>query len=75
MNPKQLHVREKKVGTTLFIPHDIMKDPSFVSAYVRNGISPTAISAVLHELIKVCGGDPDSVSLSYASTNRYFFMF
>ena len=67
---KRKHSRISKTGTSLFVPYDIMKNPAFVSAYVRNGISPTAMSAVLHELITVCGGDPLKVSLSYATANR-----
>ena len=67
---KRAHVRQHKTGTHIFVPHDIMKNASLVSIYARNGVSPTAMSSILHTLIEECGGDPSCVSLSYATANR-----
>ena len=70
-DPKRKHRRLIKSGTTIFIPHDILIRPDFVSTYVRNGISPTAAASMLQSLIDVCGGDPNAVNLSHNSAQRY----
>lgn len=65
------HHRNKKTGTAVFIPHDVLRQPAFVSSLVRNGISPTATVASLETLISACDGDVSRVNLSYATAQRY----
>ena len=51
------HTRMIKNGQSVFIPHDILKNPQLVSSMARNKISPVAASSFLHSLISACGGD------------------
>ena len=67
---KESHARVVKTGTTIFIPHDILKNTALVATYTRNKVSSTAISSILHSLISICGGDTNAVNLSYSSTYR-----
>ena len=60
-----------KTGVGVHIPHDIFKAPNVVQALIRNKISSSAISAVMHEIVTTSEGDPSKLSLSYASTERY----
>ena len=65
------HKRSVKTGVQVHIPPDILKSPAVVQALVRNKVSSTAISAVMHEIITVAEGDPSKLSLSYTTTERY----
>ena len=65
------HKRSVKTGVRVHIPHDILKALNAVQALVRNKISSSAISAVMHEIVAASEGDPSKLSLSYASTERY----
>ena len=67
--PKREH-RRTKTGTTITIPYDVLQDPEFVSVYVRNGVTPTSIAAILHSLISLGGGDPNCVNLSHSTAHR-----
>ena len=61
---KRCHKRTSRTGYTITIPHDILKNPDIVAICTRNSISPTAMSAVMHTLVRVCGGDASHISLS-----------
>ena len=63
------HKRSVKTGVGVHISHDILKAPNVVQALVRNKISSSAISAVMHEIVAASEGDPSKLSLSYASKN------
>ena len=65
------HKRSVKTGVQVHIPQDILKSSAVVQALVRNKVSSTAISAVMHEIITVAEGDPSKLSLSYTTTERY----
>ena len=65
------HKRTVKTGTTIKIPHDILKSPPLVSVATRNKIRPTKMSAVLHALINACDGDTSAVNLNYSTAQRY----
>ena len=69
--PSRTHKRNVKKGTTIFVPHDVLKHPAVVSSATRNKLSATAIADTLRTLITVCGGDPSSVNLHYSSAHRY----
>ena len=64
------HKRCVKTGVGVHISYDILKAPNVVEALVRNKISSSAISAVMHEIVTTSEGDPSKLSLSYASTER-----
>ena len=67
---KRRRHRSTKTGVTITITRDILKDPEMLSMCVRNHISPTAMSAMLHTLVKVSGGDPNLLSLSTSTALR-----
>ena len=67
---KRSHKRVVKKGTTIFIPHDVLKHPSLVSFNARNKLSTTAISNTIETLMSVCDGDPSAVSLHYSTAHR-----
>lgn len=69
--PSRTHKRNVKKGTTIFVPHDVLKHPAVVSSATRNKLSATAIADTLRTLITVCGGDPSSVNLHFSSAHRY----
>jgi len=64
------HKRMKKTGTTIFIPHNVLKSPLIVSTAVRNKISSTALSATLHSVIEACQGDATRVNLHQSQSQR-----
>ena len=66
-----MHRRLVKTGVVVHIPPDILRTPTVAQSLVRNKISSTAISAVMHEIITAAQGDPSKLSLSYSSTERY----
>lgn len=68
---RRSHKRAKKTGTTIFIPHDVLKSSLIVSAAVRNKISPTALSATLHSVIDACAGDSSKVNLHHSQAYRW----
>ena len=41
-----------KTWVTLFIPHDVLKSKEMVSRSMRNNISSTQLSAVVHTVSK-----------------------
>ena len=65
------HRRTKKAGVDVFIPHDILKSSELIACSLRNNISSTQLSAIVHSLILACGGDSTKVSLSSCSAWRY----
>ena len=67
---KRVHTRTVKSGVTVFIPHDILKSRELVACSIRNNISSTKLSAVLHTLISACGEDPSKVSLDPSTVHR-----
>ena len=67
---KRVHTRTVKSGVTVIIPHDILKSRELVACSIRNNISSTKLSAVLHTLISACGGDPSKVSLDPSTVHR-----
>ena len=69
--PKRSHKRVVKTGTTVFIPHDILKSPQVVSAATRNKITPTALSAAITTVIDACGGNTSAVNLHWSTAYRY----
>ena len=68
---KSSHKRCVKSGVTVFIPPNILKSPKVVQSLVRNNISSSAISSVMHDIVTAVEGDPSTLSLSYATTQRY----
>ena len=56
---------EKKTGVNVFLPPDILKSPKVVSSLVRNKITPTAITSVLHDIVEAAGSDPKKLHLSH----------
>ena len=66
-----MHRRLVKTGVVVHIPPDILRTPTVAQSLVRNKISSTAISAVMHEIITAAQGDSSKLSLSYSSTERY----
>ena len=69
--PKRSHERVVKIGTNIFVPHDILKSPQVVFTSTRNKITPTAMSATLTSIIAACGGNTDSVNLHWSTAYRY----
>ena len=65
------HKKLVKTGVDVHIPSNILKAPRVVQALVRNQVSSSAISAIMHDIITTADGDPSKLSLSYATTERY----
>ena len=59
------------MGTTITVPHDIMKSKNLVSASVRNKVSPAALAAIVGALIEDSGGNKDAVTLSHTQVYSY----
>ena len=70
-SPAMSHKRRIKVGTTVHIPPDILKSSIVVQSLIRNQISSTAISSVMHDIVKAAGGEPSNLNLSNATAQRY----
>ena len=68
--PERSHKRVVKTGTTLFVPPDFLKLPGIVSAAVRNKVTPTSLTSMMRAFIEECGGDVNSVNLSYSRCHR-----
>ena len=68
---KRSHKRIVKTGTTIFIPHDILRSPHVVSTSIRNKITPTAMSSTMTSIIAACGGETNVVNLHWSSAYRY----
>ena len=60
-----------KEGTSIVVPHDILKSPELISCSVRNNISSTKLSAIVYSLISACGGDTTKVNLNARTAHRY----
>ena len=45
---KRVHKRMVKSGVTIFVPHDILQSEEMVSCSLKNNISSTKLSAVVH---------------------------
>jgi len=69
-NPAISHKKRMKIGTTVHIPPDILKTPTVVQSLIRNQVSSTAISSVMHDIVRAAGGEPSSLNLSYATAQR-----
>ena len=68
--PSKSHKRQMKIGTSAFIPHDILKRPKVVSIAARLNITPAKQAAYTAALIEEAGGDPSCISSSYATTDK-----
>lgn len=68
---KRSHEICVKTGVNVFIPHSVLKSLGVVQSLLRNNVSSSAISSVMHDIIKAVGGDASKVSLRYATTERY----
>ena len=64
------HHRLVRPGTSVFIPHDIMKRPSLVTLATRMKMTPTQQAAFTEALIEETGGDVAKVSTSYATADK-----
>jgi len=64
------HHRNKRTGTNLFIPYDIMKKPNLVSLATRLSMSPAQQAAYTKAIITELGGETSTISASYATTDR-----
>ena len=62
--------RKTKDGTNIFVPHDILSDPSLVAFETRSHSSVTHTIGFLGTLIEKCGGDKSKVNLSYTHAYR-----
>ena len=69
-NQKRSHHRVVKTGTTVFIPHDVLRKQCLISSNVRNGITPAVAATSLQALIEACDGESSQVNLSYSSAAR-----
>ena len=67
---KGVHTRTVKSKVNVFIPHDILKSKELVACSIRNNISSTKLSAILHTMISAWGGDPSTVSLDPSTVHR-----
>ena len=67
---KRVHTRTVKSEVNVFIPHDILKSKELVACSIRNNISSTKLSAILHTMISAWGGDPSTVSLDPSTVHR-----
>ena len=67
---KRVHKRMVKSTVTIFILHDILKSKEMVSCSMRNSISSTKPSAVVHTHISTCGGDPSKVLIDPSTVHR-----
>lgn len=70
-SPKKTHKRSVKVGTTITLPHDVLKSKKLVSASIRNDVSPTALVAIVEALIETTGGNKEAVVLSASRVHQY----
>ena len=71
--PVRSHKRTVKTGTTITIPPDILKSPILNSVCIRNKITPTEKSALLHAIITECNGSVSAVNLSVTTAYKYNF--
>lgn len=68
--------RRTKAGVNIHIPPDILKNELIQSAAIRNKISPTALSALMHSLIAACNdGDSTGLYLHHTQAYRYVEIF
>ena len=65
------HRKLVKCGIDIFVPHDILKNPDLVSCSIRNNISSTQLSAIVHSLVAACGGDLYKLCLNPRTAHRY----
>lgn len=68
--PPRSRKRVMKCGTSVFIPHDLLKYPAVVETAVRNKILPTALTCLLNSLITATSGVPSRVNLHYSTAIR-----
>ena len=67
---RRKHRREKKTGTNLFMPPDILKDRNIVSQAIRNKMSATATASFIQTLVEACNGDTTKLNLNYTQAYR-----
>ena len=67
---QQSHKRVKKTGTSVFIPHDILKRPKLVSLSTRMKLTPSQQAAFTQCVIEEAGGNSESIAISYATADR-----
>ena len=71
VTPNRSHKRSIESGLEVFIHYDFLKSPKVVQSLLRNKITPTAISAVMHDIIESVDGDPKKLNLCYKTVQRY----
>lgn len=70
-SPVKRKHRRTKSGVDVHIPPDILKNELIQSTAIRNKITPTALSAVMHSIVSVCNkGDTSGVYLHHTQAYR-----
>ena len=63
--------RRTKSGVDLHIPPDILKNELIQSTAIRNKVTPTALSAVVHSIVSACNsGDTSGIYLHHTQAYR-----
>ena len=67
---KRSHHRATYAGTSAFIPHDILKQPTVVSVATRLNITPLKQAALTKAVIEEAEDDPPHVAKSYLTADK-----
>jgi len=67
---RKSHRRAVRLGTSAFIPHDILKSPKLVSLATRIKLSPAEQAAYTQAIVEECSGNQNKVAVSYATADR-----
>ena len=57
------HQRLTNTGDNIFIPSDILKNPSVVACSTRCNISNGTLLSLMYVIITSCGGDPTKFNI------------
>ena len=68
--PLRSHHRSVRRGTSVFVPHDIIKRPKLVALAARMKMTPAQQHAYTEALIEEAGGDVTKLTSSYATVDR-----
>ena len=68
---KRKHCRAHKTGTTIHIPHNVLKQEGLISLEIPCQATVSHTIGFLHKLIANNGSDPSKVNLSYTQAYRY----
>ena len=63
--------RWKKNGLNLYIQPDILKSPTLVQTVVRNKVTHTALTVIMHDVVTEAKGDPTKLNLGVTTAYRY----